>query len=254
MGNDDHTQNISAQAAERGEPSYVWRDGQKRRLKMIQTAAEGRDSGVVLENGCGVGAYLKRLAPVATFSVGLEVEFGRAQEALNLVGGERSSIINAVGEELPFPEDTFDLVLSHEVLEHVDDDVACLREIVRCLKPGGRLILFCPNRWYPFETHGIYWKGKYHFGNKFGVNYLPRKLRDKLAPHVNVYTTKDLLRKLNGLPVEVISRTVIFGAYDNIIARSKGLGLMLRKILLFLEKTPLKVLGLSHFWVIEKKG
>jgi SAM-dependent methyltransferase len=159
-----------------------------------------------------------------------------------------------VGEELPFPEDTFDLVLSHEVLEHVDDDVACLREIVRCLKPGGRLILFCPNRWYPFETHGIYWKGKYHLEISFGVNYLPRKLRDKLAPHVNVYTTKDLLRKLNGLPVEVISRTVIFGAYDNIIARSKGLGLMLRKILLFLEKTPLKVLGLSHFWVIEKKG
>ncbi|OQA24700.1 MAG: hypothetical protein BWY58_01616 [Chloroflexi bacterium ADurb.Bin344] len=71
---------------------------------------------------------------------------------------------------------------------------------------------------------------------------------------MNVYTTKDLLRKLNGLPVEVISRTVIFGAYDNIIARSKGLGLMLRKILLFLERTPLKALGLSHFWVIEKKG
>jgi hypothetical protein len=82
LGNDDYSQKISAQAAERGEPSYVWRDGQKRRLKMIQTAAEGRDSGVVLENGCGVGAYLKRLAPVATFSVGLEVEFGRAREAL----------------------------------------------------------------------------------------------------------------------------------------------------------------------------
>ena len=43
-------------------------------------------------------------------------------------------------------------------------------------KPGGRAVIFCPNRGYPFETHGIYWNGKYHFGNKFFVNYLPRTL------------------------------------------------------------------------------
>ncbi len=47
-------------------------------------------------------------------------------------------------------------------------------EIFRVLKPGGRLVLFCPNRGYPFETHGIYWRGKYHFGNIPLVNYLPQ--------------------------------------------------------------------------------
>jgi len=113
-------------------------------------------------------------------------------------------------------------------------------------------MLFVPNRGYPFETHGIYWRGNYYFGNKPFVNYLPRVWRNKLAPHVKVYTKQDLTKLFNGLPVKFIERTVIFGAYDNIIARFGAFGKILRGILQFLERTPLKVLGLSHFWVLEK--
>jgi len=123
---------------------------------------------------------------------------------------------------------------------------------VRVLRPGGRLVLFCPNRGYPFETHGIYWKGKYRFGNIPLVNYLPRKWRDRLAPHVNVYTRKDLRRLFKDLPVKIVKRTTIFGAYDNIIARHPKVGSLIRNILQWLEKTPLQRLGLSHFWVVEK--
>jgi hypothetical protein len=46
---------------------------------------------------------------------------------------------------------------------------------------------------------------------------------------------------------------VVFGAYDNIIARFGGAGKALRAVLQWLEKTPLQVLGLSHFWVVEKR-
>ena len=242
----------SDQAALRGEPSYVWRDGQVRRLTMIQKWAAGRERGIVLENGCGVGSYLKRLAADAEFSVGLEVEFERGIEALNRLGRAKGGVVNAVGEHLPFAAERFDLITSHEVLEHVQDDRACMMEIIRTLKPGGRLILFVPNRWYPFETHGIYWKNRYFFWNKLFVNYLPRKLRDRLAPHVNVYTTSDLKRLIGGLPVRVIYHTVIFGAYDNIINRYPRFGKGLRSLLQWLEKTPLKIFGLSQFWVIEK--
>jgi len=42
------------------------------------------------------------------------------------------------------------------------------------------------------------------------------------------------------------------GAYDNVIARRPRLGNLLRSILQTLEHTPLQVLGLSHFWVVEK--
>jgi SAM-dependent methyltransferase len=182
----------------------------------------------------------------------LEVEFERGIEALNRLGRAKGGVVNAVGEHLPFAAERFDLITSHEVLEHVQDDCACMTEILRTLKLGGRLILFVPNRWYPFETHGIYWKNRYFFGNKLFVNYLPRKLRDRLAPHVNVYTTSDLKRLIGGLPVRVIYHTVIFGAYDNIINRYPRFGKGLRSLLQWLEKTPLKIFGLSQFWVIEK--
>ncbi len=235
-------------AALRGEPSYVWRAGQQRRLNMIADAAGDRIGGSVLENGCGVGMYVQKLSGFGGRVIGLEYDLERAAEA----GCSSDEIINAAGEFIPLPASTFDLILSHEVLEHVQDDRAAICDMIRVLKPGGRAVIFCPNRGYPFETHGIFWKGKYYFGNKLFVNYLPRTLRDKLAPHVKVYSTNDMQKLFHGLNVKFIERTIIFGAYDNIIARFGSAGNFLRAILQFLEKTPLKGFGLSHFWVVEK--
>jgi SAM-dependent methyltransferase len=243
-----HQRNLD-KAALRGEPSYVWRAGQQRRLEMIVHAAGERIKGRILENGCGVGMYVEHLSPFGGQVTGLEYDFERAVEA----HVDSPHIVNAAGEFLPLPTSAFDLILSHEVIEHVQDDRAAIREMVRALKPGGRLTLFCPNRGYPFETHGMYWRGTYRFGNKLFVNYLPRSLRDKLAPHVRVYSRKDLEKLFEGLPVAFIERTIIFGAYDNIIARFGPLGKIVRGALQFLEKTPLKIFGLSHFWVMEKE-
>ena len=250
------TERDMQKAAQRGEPSYVWRAGQQRRLDMIKHAAGERIGGLVLENGCGVGMYIEKLTGLGSRVIGLEYDLGRAVEAR----GNSDEIINAAGEFLPFPSSTlrhaqggaFDLILSHEVIEHVQDDRAAICEMIRVLKPGGRVVIFCPNRGYPFETHGIFWRGKYYFGNKLFVNYLPRILRDKLAPHVRVYSKRDLQKLFKGLNVKFIERTIIFGAYDNIIARFGTLGKFLRAIVQFLESTPLKGLGLSHFWVVEK--
>jgi SAM-dependent methyltransferase len=237
-------------AALRGEPSYVWRAGQQRRLDMIVKAAGARLEGRVLENGCGVGLYVEKLARHGSRVTGLEFDLERATQARV----RAREIVNAAGESLPFPASTFDLILSHEVIEHVRDDRQAVREMVRALKPGGRMVIFCPNRGYPFETHGIYWRGKYYFGNKPFVNYLPRGWRHWLAPHVRAYSRSDLEHLFSGLPVRFIERTIIFGAYDNLIARFGPLGKGLRMVLQFLERTPLRGLGLSHFWVVEKAG
>jgi SAM-dependent methyltransferase len=235
-------------AALRGEPSYVWREGQERRLQMIKEAGGERLHGRVLDNGCGVGQYVEHLARFGSLVVGLEFEPERAEEA----HWRAEHILSAAGEALPFPPEFFDLILSHEVLEHVQDDRAAIREMVRTLRPGGRIVLFVPNRGYPFETHGIYWRGRYHFGNIPLVNYLPHRLRDRLAPHVRVYSKSDLGDLFAGLPVCFIERAVIFGAYDNIIARFPAAGRLLRAFLQRLERTDLRILGLSHFWVVEK--
>jgi len=235
-------------AALRGEPSYVWRAGQQRRLEMIIKAAGDRIKGIILENGCGVGMYIEKLAAHGGRVIGLEYDIERAAEAKL----RSKEIFNAAGESIPLAASTFDLILSHEVIEHVADDRAAVREMIRVLKPGGRVVIFCPNRGYPFETHGVYWRGKYHFGNKLFINYLPRRLRNKLAPHVRVYSRRDMQKLFDGLGVKFIERTVIFGAYDNIISRFGSLGKLLRGILQFLEATPLKIFGLSHFWVVER--
>jgi SAM-dependent methyltransferase len=243
----------SEKAALRGEPSYIWRAGQERRLQMFRAAAPGLETARVLENGCGVGAYARALAGLAGSVVGMDIEEARVREAARRpADGKPARFTVGVGERLAFRSNAFDLVLSNEVLEHVQDDRAALREIVRVLRPGGRLALFCPNRGYPFETHGIYWRGTYRFGNFPLVNYLPDALRNRLAPHVRVYSGGDLNRLLRGLPVRVLHRTVVFGGYDNIIARFPRLGRLLRIVLQALERTPLRAFGLSHFWVIEK--
>jgi SAM-dependent methyltransferase len=235
-------------AALRGEPSYVWRAGQDRRLRMILSAAQGHLSGRVLENGCGVGMYLEHLAPHVGSIIGLEYEPGRAQQAQNRV----PYVVIAAGEQLPFEPLAFDTILSHEVLEHVGDDRSTVEEMVRVLKSDGIILVFVPNRGYPFETHGIFWKGHYHFGNMPLINYLPSRWRNHLAPHVRVYSTSDLERLFKQLPVKVLQQQIIFGAYDNIISRFPTLGRFLRFFLQWMETTPLKVFGLSHFWVIQK--
>lgn len=236
-------------AADLGVPSLVWRAGQVRRFEMIRTAAGNRTSGVVLDNGCGIGLYVSKLQALGGRVFGLEYDHEQAIDALS----RSDKILRSAGENLPFPDDSFDLMLSHEVIEHVQNDRKAIEEMIRTLKPGGRLIVFCPNRGYPFETHGIYVRGEYRFGNKPFVNYLPRAWRDRLAPHVRIYNRKDMARLFDGLPVSFISRTVIFGAYDNIIARFGIAGRLLRTVLQSLEKTPLRELGISHFWVVEKK-
>ena len=236
-------------AALRGEPSYVWRDGQQRRLEMILAAVGERAKGKILENGCGVGMYIDKLSQIGGDVFALEFDLERTF----IAGSSHQNVVNGAGENLPYRDKSFDVILSHEVIEHVADDSLAVREMVRVLKPGGRITLFCPNRGYPVETHGIIWKEKYKFGNILFVNYLPRKLRNKLAPHVRVYSRRDLNKLFKDLDVNVICKSIVFGAYDNIIARRPGFGKALRGFMQFLERTPFKIFGLSHFWVIEKK-
>lgn len=236
-------------AALRGEPSYIWRAGQERRLQMMIEAAEDRFRGRIMENGCGVGMYMQHLIPLGGKITGLDFDYERVLESHSL----GLSVINAAGEHLPYPAGIFDIVMSNEVIEHVQDDRKAIAEIIRVLKQGGRLMLFCPNIGYPFETHGIYWQKKYRFGNIPLINYLPRKLRNRLASHVRVYSRHDLAELFKGQPVEIVQRTVIFGGYDNIVARLGWVGKVFRKVMQALEKTPFRWFGLSHFWVVEKK-
>jgi SAM-dependent methyltransferase len=192
--------------------------------------------------------YLQHLTPHTGSIIGLEYDNERAREART----HSPNLIIGASEQLPFPSGSFDVILSHEVLEHVTDDRASVEEMARVLKPGGVILLFVPNLGYPYETHGIYWRGRYYFGNIPLVHYLPTRWRQQLAPHVRAYSLSNLQQLFTGLPVTVLERKIVFGAYDNIIYRFPALGRLLRGVLQWMEKTPLQIFGLSHFWVIEK--
>ncbi len=204
----------------------------------------------VLVDGCGVGMYVHALQAHAAEVHGLDIEGEHLLGAVTNAPG--AALVLGRGEQLPYPDDCFDLVLSHEVLEHVEDDVQSAQEMVRVLRPGGRGVIFTPNRWYPFETHGHYWRGVYHFGNTPFINYLPDPLRNRLAPHVRTYTPRGLLRLFLGQPVRVVRFTQIYPGYDNIVARRPSLGRWVRRLTYALEQTPFARFGISHFLVIEK--
>jgi SAM-dependent methyltransferase len=240
-------------AAARGNPSLVWREGQTRRLEMVRRwlpePRTGTDGLSALDVGCGIGMYTAALSSCCSQVVGLEVETERAAEAREA----ELTVVQGMGERLPFRAGTFDLVFSHEVLEHVRNDVATAAEMVRVARPGGRVVVFCPNRWYPFETHGHYWRGEYHFGNTPLINYLPDRLRDRLAPHVRAYSPARLRALFANQPVRELHHTQIYPGYDNLVARRPAIGRWLRRLTYFLEGTPLRVLGLSHLLVLERE-
>lgn len=235
-------------AALRGEPSYVWRSGQERRLQMVARAVR-LENAVILDAGCGLGTYAIQFK--RRFSPHVEA-FELEAERLKIAQREIPHALVSVAEYLPYRSNLFDVVFSNETIEHVQDDSMAAREMVRVTKPGGRIVIFCPNRWYPVEQHGHYWRGTYHFGNTPLINYLPDVLRNRLAPHVRAYTARGLRRLFRDQPVKVIQHTRIFGGYDNIEARLPGIGKLIKRVLYAAESTPLRVLGLSHFLVLEK--
>lgn len=240
----------SDKAALRGEPSYVWRSGQERRLQMLAKWAK-LDNACVLDAGGGNGTYASQIQErYQTKQVELfEIEFERVQEAR---AEHIDHALVAAGEYLPYKTNTFDTIISNEVIEHVQDDKMAVSEMVRTLKIGGRLFIFCPNRWYPFEQHGHYWRGEYHFGNTPLINYLPTTLRDKLAPHVKAYTRRDVRALFDDLPVIIQHHSRIYGGYDNLIPRLGKPMEIFREFLYSLEDSIFDTWGLSHFLVVEK--
>jgi len=237
----------SSASIERGRPSYSWRFGQDRRLAMVRRFVD-LEGARILDVGCGIGTYVRRFRESSDDVHGIEVEPERVAEA----SAELPGIVLGVGEALPYPDDHFDLVFSNEVIEHVDDDRATAAEMVRVTKPGGSIVVFAPNRLFPFETHGAYFGQRYVFGNVPLVNWLPDPLRDRFVPHARAYTSRGIRRLFAGQPVRLVHHRVIYPGFDNVSARHELVGGLLRRLLYVAEHTPLHTFGISHFLVLRK--
>jgi len=231
-----------------GHPSQVWTRGLERRLEIMRRHVdlEGKR---ILDIGCGVGAFVRRLGEFSSRIAGIDVDAERVIEG----GKEVPGLVLAVGEHLPFADGAFDVILLHEVLEHVTDDLATLLETQRLLAPGGKAVIFCPNRLYPFETHGVFLGKRYVFGNMPMVNYLPDAVRDRLVPHARAYTERGLRRIYRRAGLRPLVHTYVFPGFDHVMARRKVVGRALRWALYPFENSPIRIFGLSHFVVLIKE-
>jgi SAM-dependent methyltransferase len=106
----------------------------------------------ILDFGCGAGGTVRFLRDQGYDAYGYDVddELSRrdpAEQASFIVIGTRLDI------RLPFPDNSFDLVLSDQVFEHVQDQGAAWRELHRVMKPGGHALHVIPARYMPLEGH-----------------------------------------------------------------------------------------------------
>ena len=124
----------------------------RKRVQTIFEWVQPRDEMLILDMPCGRGFYLNMFRYVSDCRlVGAELDWDVLQKAQHNVGHlPNLALNNANIYALPYPDSTFDAVILSEILEHVDDDVAALREVFRVLKPGGVAAITVPNADYPF--------------------------------------------------------------------------------------------------------
>lgn len=151
----------------------------------------------VLDLGCGEGrhaitAYLEDDIQ----AVGLDLSFGDLETAatrfVDFARPEHRSTLlltQASGLALPFADDTFDVVICSEVLEHIPDYESVLAEIDRVLTPTGRLAVSVPR----FAPEWICWR-------------LSRAYHQVEGGHIRIFRTGQLRRAIERLPFRLVGR------------------------------------------------
>lgn len=158
----------------------------------------------------------------------------RAKEVL--AGAPEVDFIVARAEKTGLPADSYDTAFLIEVLDHVNDPQATVREAFRLLRPGGRLYVAVPNKAFPMETHPVR-LGKI-FVLPHWVPFLPwiGWLHRRVAT-ARVFTARGLVQMFQGVGFTDIQTEYMMPPFE----RHPGL----RPISDFLGRTPLRRFGVS---------
>lgn len=196
-----------------------------KRLRMIERFAGPVENLRAIDCGCGGGEYVRALRGAGAIAFGVEYQTAKLL-AERPAGLSRTAGLAAADiQSLPFPDGAFDLAIVNEALEHVPDDARGLREVHRVLAPGGMLVVFSPNRLYPFETHGVFLKRS---GRKLppsfpGIPYLPIRLASVwLRYWARNYWPGELRRLVARAGFRVVDHTYVWQTFENISGQQPG--------------------------------
>lgn len=129
-------------------------------------------NGNLLEIGCGGGALLAEISESTSGRVvGCDLKRERAKVAENRL----PDIVQCDGCSLPFADETFDVVVAIELLEHIPEPKYLIRDIIRVLSPSGSIFIKTPNKF----THDVF-------------HLLKRDLVSTREYHPSVLTHNDL--------------------------------------------------------------
>ena len=153
---------------------------------------------LVLDVGAGFGRHCFEVARrggrvvaldyAADEVLGTRATLGGMVDAGEITLQSYVGVLRGDGTKLPFPNNTFDVVITSEVLEHIQNDVGAIAEMVRVLKPGGRFAGTVPT-WFPEKINWML-SDEYHAPKSVGG-------------HVRIYSQTELTAKLraSGLTV-----------------------------------------------------
>lgn len=127
----------------------------------------------ILDLGSGKGGFLVNAAKRGLNVVGLETSATYIDETLSRAreASVHVEVVQGVGESLPFPNASFDVVNMAEVIEHVADPKQVLNEVHRVLVRGGFVYISVPARFSARDPH-------YHL---WGINWIPRRISNNYA-------------------------------------------------------------------------
>ena len=168
-------------------------------LRHLQSAAGGS----VLDVGCGRGFYIKAIGALYPQASLVGVDFS----AEYLAAAQAQASVTAAGLAradacaLPFPAGSFDAVVCSEVLEHIEDDAACLAEIHRVLADDGVLLLSVPHHRYPLLWDPLNWLLERAFGTHVPAHIW--WLAGIWADHLRLYTAAGIARKVRSAGFEL---------------------------------------------------
>ncbi len=118
---------------------YWWCVGTRRIF--LDLIARSGVRGRALDVGCGTGAILTEFPPGWSMVAGCDY----APEALAFCQARHlRDLVRSAGVDLPFATGAFDLVMAIDVIEHLDDDVSCVREMTRICRSGGCVLIHVP--------------------------------------------------------------------------------------------------------------